>query len=64
MIQNGENVTRTAQPARFPLPAYGLVQAVNPRGDGLAGSLWLEFVLHAFFIPLTFLSLFLAEQSR
>ena len=63
MTQNGQKVARTANPEGPALPACGLVQAVNPRGGGLVGALTLEFVLHAFFTPFTFLSLFLAGQS-
>ena len=64
MTKNGQKVTRTAHPAGLALPACGLAQAVNPRGGGLVSSLTLEFVLHAFFTPFTFLSLFLPRKSR
>ena len=58
--------TPPGPPARqgLPLPPVLSVKPVNPRGGGLVRSLRAELLLHAFLTPFTFLSLFLAEQSR
>ena len=48
----------------LPLPLAVSAKRVTPRGGGLVRSLTTELLLHAFLTPFTFLSLFLAGQSR
>ena len=58
--------TSPGPPPRQGLPLLFVVSGkpVNPRGGGLVRSLTTELLLHAFLTPFTFLSLFLARQSR
>ena len=58
--------TPPGPPPRQGLPLLLVVSAktVTPPGGGLVRSLTVELLLHAFLTPFTFLSLFLAGQSR